>query len=453
MIKQIMVMTCLWVAAAGGAWAADGAAAGMQHADVPAVNSAGESSRENRTEDGEASRQTVRQDTALPQEETKPDQTAAAAAASSEKGQGREVIPPSAPQVRVEIKSGAGPAQRDSSQPQAQVEIKKAPGPGVGAETGPSQAESVKDGRRIAVNVASRILILYEGNRKIRMYPIGAGTAETPTPPGFYAVETKEVNPTWIDPDDMEKRIPSGPDNPLGYRWIGFSGTYGIHGTNAPESIGGYVSNGCVRMLEKDVEELYSLVSVGTPVVVYYDRIVIDSAPDHTVSYYIYPDGYGWQDLDVVDVRRALGGYGVDNFVSDAEIAEKIEASDGTVTFVAKAYDLIVNGRKLDMRALKRNGVTYLPAVAVATALKLDLHWNGGSLMLTSPYGTAPGIVQNDVVYMNAAHAGRVFRLRGRLTDDWTYVMTSENRTPPSPAAPQATVTISAAPGPVEDKP
>ena len=277
------------------------------------------------------------------------------------------------------------------------------------------------------------------------MYHVGVGTPSTPTPPGFYSVQTKEVDPTWIDPSDTTVQIPAGPDNPLGYRWIGFHGTYGIHGTNNPSSVGYYVSNGCVRMYEEDVEELYPLVSIGTPVTVYYDRIVIDSAADHTVSYYIYPDGYGWQPLTVQDVRRALAGYGVENFVTAESIAAKIAASDGQPTYIAKAYDLYVNRKKLPLRALKAHGITYLPAVAVATVLRLDLHWDNSRRLLTSPYGSAPGVVRNNVVYVNAAFADRLFHLSGTLTGDLIYNMQSQ--APPAPKA-AVSVTISPTDGP-----
>jgi hypothetical protein len=218
---------------------------------------------------------------------------------------------------------------------------------------------------------------------------------------------------------------------------MGFNGTYGIHGTNHPESVGYYVSNGCIRMHEEDVEQVYPMVSVGTPVKVYYDRIVIDRAPDHTISYYIYPDGYGWQSLSVQAVKKSLAGYGVEDFASPASITAKIAASDGKPTYVAKAYDLYVNGKKLAKRALGKDEIICLPAVAVATALQLDLHWNAQNGVLTSPYGTVSGIVKSDVVYMDAADAYTLFHLRGMLTPDYSYEMRSVS---PSQTA---TVTIS----------
>ena len=65
----------------------------------------------------------------------------------------------------------------------------------------------------------------------------------------------------------MPKFIPPGPDNPLGHYaiYLGEAG-YLIHGTNSPNAIGTYVSSGCIRMHNEDVEVLYNKVAVGTPV-------------------------------------------------------------------------------------------------------------------------------------------------------------------------------------------
>ena len=300
---------------------------------------------------------------------------------------------------------------------------------------------------RIGINLASRILILYQGNTKVAMYPVGVGKTATPTPVGYYAVQNKEINPTWIDPGDPSVQIGSGPDNPLGYRWIGFNGTYGIHGTNQPASVGYYVSNGCIRMHEEDVEALYSQVSVGTPVNVYYDRIVIDSDADHTVSYYIYPDGYGWQHVTVQNVKDALHGYGVEDFADASRISAKIAASDGQPDYVAKAYDLIINGQKIAKRALKKDGVIYLPAVAVATALQMDLHWNSKQHTLTSPYGKAFGINKSDVIYVDATDAQALFHSTGTLTPNLQYIMISLAE-PPVVVDQTTKVTISTTYGP-----
>lgn len=89
---------------------------------------------------------------------------------------------------------------------------------------------------------------------------------------------------------------------------------------------------------------------MGTPVEIIYDRVIMEEAPDHTVSYYIYPDGYGWEPLTVSSVKEYLARYGVEDFATPDEVYHKIIASDGSVTYVAKHYDLVINGRKLKRR-------------------------------------------------------------------------------------------------------
>lgn len=102
---------------------------------------------------------------------------------------------------------------------------------------------------------------------------VASGSYDHPTPTGEFVVWEKVTEPTWLPPkSDWAKDaepIPPGPDNPLGTRWIGFDwGGVGIHGTNAPWTVGSAASHGCLRMVTAEVEELFELVEVGTPVVV-----------------------------------------------------------------------------------------------------------------------------------------------------------------------------------------
>lgn len=86
-----------------------------------------------------------------------------------------------------------------------------------------------------------------------RSYPVAIGKPSTPTPTGVYKIITKIVNPGGI----------------LGSRWMGLDipdGPYGIHGTNDPSSIGREISNGCIRMYNQDVEDLFNMVKIGTVV-------------------------------------------------------------------------------------------------------------------------------------------------------------------------------------------
>ena len=105
----------------------------------------------------------------------------------------------------------------------------------------------------LVLSLSKRQLSLLKNNTVIRNYPIAIGKSQTPTPTGHYTV----VN-----------RVPE-PGGVFGAWWFGLSiPQYGIHGTSNPNSIGKEVSLGCIRMHNKDVRELASYVSVGTPVTI-----------------------------------------------------------------------------------------------------------------------------------------------------------------------------------------
>lgn len=104
--------------------------------------------------------------------------------------------------------------------------------------------------RRIVVSLAERRLYLFENGKVFRSYPVAIGKLSTPTPTGEYSIRHKLMNP----------------GGPFGTRWISFKPHYGIHGTNRPDLIGQAVSHGCVRMYNRDVEQLYELTYVGMSV-------------------------------------------------------------------------------------------------------------------------------------------------------------------------------------------
>lgn len=125
---------------------------------------------------------------------------------------------------------------------------------------------------KIVILIGKRRLQLVRDGKVVRTYRIAVGQPAYPTPIGNYYVVNKESDPTWTPPPDSAWAkglgpIPPGPGNPLGTRWIGTSApAVGIHGTNAPSSIGTAASHGCIRMRIPDVEALYEEVSVGMPV-------------------------------------------------------------------------------------------------------------------------------------------------------------------------------------------
>lgn len=112
-------------------------------------------------------------------------------------------------------------------------------------------------------------LQVWLGEVCLRTYPIGIGAANK-TPEGTFAVKSKMKNPPYQPQHKSrsEHRASGAPDNPLGSRWIDIGNHYGIHGTIDPSSIGRDVSEGCIRMHNKDVEELYDMVTTATKVTI-----------------------------------------------------------------------------------------------------------------------------------------------------------------------------------------
>src|SRR5205085_5946069 len=118
--------------------------------------------------------------------------------------------------------------------------------------------------KRIVASLKEHKLVVLDGDRVVKTYDTAVGKPSTPTPVGSFKVVNKVANPVY---KAHGQDVPAGPKNPVGTRWIGLSEKgYGIHGTNAPKSIGRDASHGCIRLRNKDVEELFELVEVGVSV-------------------------------------------------------------------------------------------------------------------------------------------------------------------------------------------
>jgi lipoprotein-anchoring transpeptidase ErfK/SrfK len=111
------------------------------------------------------------------------------------------------------------------------------------------------------------------GKRALR-FPVGVGKAGMQWS-GATRIAGKFVEPAWRAPRAINHGvlgpvIPGGsPRNPMGVAALTLRGSeYAIHGTNNPASIGRFVSHGCIRMYNRDINKLFALVDVGTPVIV-----------------------------------------------------------------------------------------------------------------------------------------------------------------------------------------
>jgi L,D-transpeptidase catalytic domain/Putative peptidoglycan binding domain len=124
----------------------------------------------------------------------------------------------------------------------------------------------------LTLDRATFTLRLWQHLKLAKEYTVAVGMEGLETPEGLYEIQEKEENPVWHVPlSDWAgslagQTIPPGPSNPIKARWMGIFEGAGIHGTEETYSLGQAASHGCVRMAIPDVEELYDLVEVGTPI-------------------------------------------------------------------------------------------------------------------------------------------------------------------------------------------
>ncbi|WP_019241374.1 MULTISPECIES: L,D-transpeptidase [Bacillus] len=131
-------------------------------------------------------------------------------------------------------------------------------------------AAPVKTEPFLIVNKANNKLAYIKDGKVVEIFNVATGRSNELTPEGLFTIVVKAKNPYY-----RKKNIPGGdPRNPLGSRWLGFDAngtdgrTFGVHGTNEPWSIGKYISNGCIRMKNSDVERLYEQVPLKTKILV-----------------------------------------------------------------------------------------------------------------------------------------------------------------------------------------
>jgi L,D-transpeptidase ErfK/SrfK len=194
--------------------------------------------------------------------------------------------------------------------------------------------------RGIVVSVAQNRVFLLDVDGSIVSMPAAVGRSTWPTPSGEFHVDHKEVSPTWDVPpsiqDEMRElghpvapRIPPGPENPLGGLWIGLSlPNIGIHGTNAPATVPGYTTHGCIRLREPDIQLLFDRVEIGTAGVVIYEPAFL-IRHEGRIYAEIHRDVYGRRPDMLHALQTAAEYLGVRNQVDWRRVQEAIRLHEG----------------------------------------------------------------------------------------------------------------------------
>ncbi len=128
----------------------------------------------------------------------------------------------------------------------------------------PSPADGGERNRVVLVSLVDRKLAVIDNGVVIATFQVAVGAEVSPSPTGEFTIVSRVSNPTYYHRGTV---IPTGKDNPVGTRWVGLSlKGYGIHGTNAPRSIGRAASHGCIRLRNRDMERLFTMLRVGDAV-------------------------------------------------------------------------------------------------------------------------------------------------------------------------------------------
>jgi lipoprotein-anchoring transpeptidase ErfK/SrfK len=139
----------------------------------------------------------------------------------------------------------------------------------------PVPADGGQQSRVVLVSLVDRKLAVIDNGAVIATFQIAVGAKVSPSPTGEFTIVSRVTNPTYYHRGTV---IPAGKDNPVGTRWVGLTlKGYGIHGTNAPGSIGRAASHGCIRLRNRDVERLFTMLRIG-------DRVQIRGERDEQVA-------------------------------------------------------------------------------------------------------------------------------------------------------------------------
>ncbi|MTI68800.1 MAG: L,D-transpeptidase [Firmicutes bacterium] len=224
---------------------------------------------------------------------------------------------------------------------------------------------------KILVNIPFRKLSLIKDEKVVKEYPVAVGKAVSQTPLGEYRLINKVIDPYY-----RKKDIPGGSIlNPLGSRWLGFKEHYGIHGNSNPNSIGTYASSGCIRMFERDVQELYKTVNLNTPVVVEYNPIEIQK------------DTFGENSIVVVERDNYRKINDIESKINNSLKKENLESTIGLerINFLNSLVDkqkvvfsnnwvFFINGRYVSNDIIKDNNKFYINKKALSNFFSVNIY-------------------------------------------------------------------------------
>ena len=194
-------------------------------------------------------------------------------------------------------------------------------------------------GAEIVVNLPQRMLFFFFDGT-VAGVPVAVGRRTWPTPIGDFRIAVRETDPTWDVPASIRaearslgrslpRSVPPGPSNPLGQFWIGLAGAgIGLHGTNAPSSIYGAVTHGCVRLHPDDIAWLFPRVKVGMTVRIVYEPFLLADVGGR-VFLEVHPDVYRRAPVSIASVQTRAAELGLDRHIDWTQAARVVALRQG----------------------------------------------------------------------------------------------------------------------------
>ncbi|MGF6148067.1 Probable L,D-transpeptidase YnhG precursor [Kingella potus] len=187
------------------------------------------------------------------------------------------------------------------------------------AATSVPDVSPIASGTHVVINIPQQRLFLYSDGKLSKIYPVAVGKAMTQTNIGSHKIGAKAYNPTWHIPKSIQKElkngvtsVPPGPKNPLGPVFVRLGHPklgLGIHGTNAPSSVPGVRSHGCVRMKSPDALQFAKAVSTGSPADVIYQMAALNEDGAGNLWLAAYRDPYNKKNLDTASLRKSIAAW------------------------------------------------------------------------------------------------------------------------------------------------
>ena len=250
----------------------------------------------------------------------------------------------------------------------------------------------VAEGQHVVINIPQMRLFLYENGQLKNVYPVAVGKSRTRTPLGNYHIGSKAYNPTWTIPASIRREraaaglpeissIPPGPGNPLGPVFVRLGPAHlglGIHGTNAPASVPGIRSHGCVRMHSSNALQFARSVHTGTDAAVIYQLASLNADAGNHLWLAAYADPYQQRNLNTAALQQSIAAW-------------------------AQANGLTANPARISSVLRSRNGrpvcITCQSANARVQGRLQSVAWQSGTAELSRPQAVeAPTLRQPDEI-------------------------------------------------------